>query len=91
MTTAVQSVLTDQTIATDMLLSGKCSVKNLASAITEAATPEVRSLLKQELDNAITFQEKLSVYMQTKGWYNAFNMKQQIQTDLQNASNILNL
>lgn len=91
MTTAVQSVLTDQTIASDMLMTSKCSVKNLASAITEAATPEVRSLLKQELDNAISFQEKLSGYMQTKGWYNAFNMKQQIQTDLQNASTILSL
>ena len=91
MTTAVQSVLTDQTIATDMLLSAKCSVKNLASAITESATPQVRSFLKQELDNAIAFQEKLSTYMQSKGWYNAFNMKQQIQNDLQNATTILNL
>ncbi|MBD0381208.1 spore coat protein [Paenibacillus sedimenti] len=91
MTTAVQATLTDQTIATDMLLTSKCSVKGLAAAITEAATPQVRTLLKQDLDTAIAFQEKLSAYMQSKGWYNAFNVKQQLQTDLQNAKTVLSL
>lgn len=91
MSTTVQSTLKDQTIATDMLLTTKCAIKDLAVAITEAATPEVRTFLTQEFNNAVSFQESLFAYMQSKGLYNAFNIKQQIQTDIQNATTALNL
>jgi len=91
MNTTIQSTLTDQTIATDMLLTAKCSVKDLAVAITESATPQVRSFLKQEFNNAVAFQESLFAYMNSKGQYDAFNIKQQIQTDIQNATTALNI
>jgi similar to spore coat protein len=91
MNASIQSTLTDQTIASDMLLTAKCTVKDLAAAITESASPQVRTFLKQEFDNAVVFQESLFAYMQSKGLYNAYNIKQQIQTDIQNATTALNL
>jgi similar to spore coat protein len=90
-TTTVQSTLTDQTIATDMLLMAKSTVKDLAAALTESVSPQVRTFLKQEFDTAVAFQESILTYMQSKGLSNAFNMKQQIQTDIQNATTALNL
>lgn len=91
MNMAVQSTLTDQTIASDMLISSKCAVKDIATAITEAASPQVRTFLKQEFNNAVTFQENMFGYMQSKGMYNAYSMKQQIASDIQHANNALNL
>ncbi|MDF2647142.1 MAG: Coat domain [Paenibacillus sp.] len=46
MNTTVQSVLNDQAIATDMLITAKCSVKDISVALTEAASPQVRTFLK---------------------------------------------
>lgn len=91
MSTTVQSTLTDQTIAKDMLITAKTAVKELAVAITESASPQVRTFLKQEFNNAVAFQESLYGYMQSKGLYNAYNVKQQIQTDIQNSTAALNL
>jgi len=91
MAVQVQSTLTDQTIASDMLMASKGAVKEIASAITEAASPQVRSFLKQEFNSAIDFQEKMFGYMQSKGLYNAYAMKQQIASDIQQATNALNL
>jgi similar to spore coat protein len=89
--TTINSTLTDQTVAADMLLAAKCSVKDLSIAITESASPQVRSFLKQELDSAVSFHESMYTYMQSKGWYDAYNINKQIQNDIQNATNALNL
>ncbi|KRF43491.1 spore coat protein [Paenibacillus sp. Soil787] len=92
MTTAtIQQTLTDQTIASDMLITAKASIKDIATALSEAATPQVRTLLKQQFDMAVSSHEQLSNFMMSKGWYNPFNIKQQIQTDIQNANTVLNL
>ncbi|TWL68903.1 hypothetical protein CHCC14810_0740 [Bacillus licheniformis] len=39
--------MTEQVIATDFLISAKTGVKNIATAITETSSPEVRETLKQ--------------------------------------------
>ncbi|MDP4151841.1 MAG: spore coat protein [Bacillota bacterium] len=74
--------LTDQVIASDMLIFAKTGVTTYAKAITEAATPAVRNVLKKQLDEAISYQEQLSSYMMKKGWYNAYDMNAQINADL---------
>jgi len=81
--------LTDQVIAADLLNYAKAGVKSYASALTEAASPEVRSVLKKQLNEAISFQEQVSSFMMRKGWYNAYDINAQIQSDLQQSQNTI--
>jgi Spore coat protein len=74
--------MNDHAVAADLLISAKNGVKTYAEAITEAATPTVRTLLKRQLDEAIAFQDQVSAYMTKRGWYNAYNVNQQILIDL---------
>ncbi len=83
-------LLSDQSIAGDLLLSAKMSVRTYADAVSEATTPAVRSLLKQQLNQAIAFQDQMNAYMSKQGWYNAYNMNQQILLDLNESENVLN-
>ena len=81
--------LSDQVVASDMLIFAKSGVKIYASAITEATTPAVRKILKKQLDEAISFQEQLSAFVINKGWYNADNINEQLQKDLTQSQNTL--
>lgn len=83
--------ITDQVIATDLLMSAKAGVKNCAFAITESATPTVRNALKQQLNQAIDFHTQISSYMVAKGYYHPENIQQQINVDVQGAEKALNL
>ena len=84
------NVFDDQTIASDFLLSAKTGVRNLAYAITETASPKVRSVLKKHLTQAIDTHEKAINYMMNQNWYPAYNVDQLIQMDLQTSQRILN-
>lgn len=81
--------LSDQVIASDLLIFAKTGVKTYASAITESATPEVRNLLKKQLDEAISFQEQVGSLMMKKGWYDAYDMNKQIEMDLTQSQNTI--
>ena len=83
--------MSDQVIATDMLITAKAGVRNLAVALTEAATPEVRDVLKQHLDTAIQTHENLTAYMMDKGYYHPYNVQEQLQVDMKSADTSLNL
>ncbi len=83
--------LNDQIIASDLLISAKTGVKSIAAAIVEASTPQVRSVLKRQLDDAINFHQKVSDYMIDKGWYKAYDIDQQIQMDINFAKDAMNL
>jgi similar to spore coat protein len=83
--------LTDQIIAADLLNSAKTGVKNIAVALTEASTPEVRGALKKQLNDAITAHENVFNYMSTKGWYNAADVNEQLRMDIQNAKTAMSL
>lgn len=89
MSNTVGQKLNEQTIASDLLIFAKTGVKTYASALTESATPEVRTLLKRQLDEAVSFQEQVSSFMMKKGWYDAYNMDQQIQKDLSMSQNTM--
>jgi similar to spore coat protein len=83
--------MTEQVIATDLLISAKAGVRNYAMAISETATPEVREVLRRHLDIAIGMHEKISNYMMKKGYYNANNPQEQIMIDMKAADVVLNI
>ncbi|MFC7061512.1 spore coat protein [Halobacillus seohaensis] len=83
--------LTDQVIATDVLMAAKSEIKNYSLAITEAASLEVRNTLTQHLEEAIDFHEKISTYMVNKGFYYPQDTSKQMQVDLKVAETALSL
>ncbi|MGI5902339.1 MAG: spore coat protein [Desulfitobacteriia bacterium] len=86
----LKTALSDQIITGDMLNSTKMSIKSYAGALTEAASPQVRDLLKRQLDDAIESQEKIFRFMEKKGWYKPYDMNSQIQSDIQNSQKVIN-
>ncbi|WP_188205562.1 spore coat protein [Alkalibacillus aidingensis] len=74
--------MTDQVIATDYLISSKSAVRNLTFALTEAATPEVRNVLRAQLNDAIEAHEKISQYMVKQGYYHPSDLEEQLEVDL---------
>lgn len=84
------NAMTDQVIASDLLISSKSGIKNYAAALTEAATPEVRNALRDQLNKAVNLHEQIFNYMKDNGYYNAYDPDQQIQMDIQNADKALN-
>ncbi len=80
-----QNIMDDQTVAADLLSSAKAAVKQLASALTEAATPEVRQTLHSQLNEAVSFQHKVADFVVEKGWYKPYDIETQIQMDLQSS------
>lgn len=83
--------MTDQVIATDFLISAKAGVQNYAMAVTEAATPELKAALKEQLNEAIETHEKISNYMITRGFYHPHNLGEQLQVDLTTTETAINL
>lgn len=83
--------MTEQIIATDLLISAKSGIKNYAVAITEAVTPEVNEVLYRHLQDAIKAHEKISKYMMDKGYYCVNDPQKQVILDIENADTVLNI
>jgi similar to spore coat protein len=83
--------MSDQVIATDLLISAKSGIKNYALALTETATPEVREALRSQLNTAIDSHGKITNYMVSKGYYHPGNMSEQLAVDMQATQTALNL
>lgn len=73
--------LTDQVIASDFLISTKSGVKMTAFALTEAATPELRSALREQLMAEIAAHESISRYMIENELYHPHDFAKQVQVD----------
>lgn len=73
--------LTDQVIAMDLLTSAKSAIIMYAIAATEAATPAVRATFEQHLEETIETHARLTEYMIAKGFYHAYDTREQIQLD----------
>ena len=85
------TVIDDLAIASDLLITAKAGVRNLAVAITETATPSVKKLLRRELDNAIDLHDKIAQYMIKNEMYHAYDLDEQMNHDLEKADNALKL
>ncbi|RFU61624.1 spore coat protein [Peribacillus glennii] len=83
--------MTDQVIATDLLIAAKSAVKMYSFAVTETATPEVRAALHSQLNTAINMHEQVTDYMISKGFYHPYNMNEQLKVDLTTSQTALNL
>ncbi|KIL50622.1 spore coat protein [Jeotgalibacillus soli] len=77
--------LADSGIALDFLLSAKNGVRNYAVAITESSNPEVRAVLKKQLEKAIDIHGEVTELMLNKGWFHPYNISEQQKLDLKSA------
>jgi similar to spore coat protein len=71
----------DELIATEMLVSAKAAVRTYAVALTEAASPEVRDVLKRQLTQAVNQHARVADYMMENGMYHAHSVKDQLKND----------
>lgn len=83
--------MTEQVIATDLLISSKNAIKNYASALAETTTPEVKNTLRRQLDDAINAHGRISTYMMNKGYYNAYEPQAQMSMDRQASDTVMNI
>lgn len=77
--------LADSTFALDFLLTAKTGVRNYAVALTECATPEARTIVRRQLDEALALHEEIARLMMNKGWFRPYNPSEQFQLDMTSA------
>jgi similar to spore coat protein len=85
------NTMTDQVIAMDFLISAKTGIKTYAVALTESATPEIKTVLSKQLEEAVLTHETIATYMMQKGYYHPYDPNEQIKLDLTNMQNALNI
>lgn len=83
--------MSDQVIATDLLITSKSGIKEFAVAITEITSPKLRAMLINQLNEIISSYERITEYMMSKGYYNAYHMQEQYQIDKKAADTALSL
>ncbi|MCM3762880.1 spore coat protein [Alkalihalobacillus oceani] len=86
-----KEVINDEVIATDLLVSAKAAVRNYAVALTEIATPEVHSIVKKQLNDAIDLHHKVATYMIENEMYHAYDIKEQLDHDIKKANKALDV
>ncbi|GMQ63346.1 spore coat protein [Vallitalea maricola] len=59
----------DEDLLNDCLVSEKQLCSTLSTAVTEAATPNVRQEFENALNNSFCTQDNVYKEMATKGWY----------------------
>ncbi|MCU6791223.1 spore coat protein [Paenibacillus sp. WQ 127069] len=85
------NTLTDEVIAMDFLNNAKSGVRNYAMAVTECVTPEIKTVLSRQLEEAIDSHEQIMNYMMKRGLYHPYQVNEQIQLDLQNIQTAMNI
>jgi similar to spore coat protein len=81
----------DALFALDFLLTAKEGVRNCAFALTESATPDVRMLLRQQLDEGLALHQEISELMMHKGWFHPYEVNEQFKLDLISAKNTVQI
>lgn len=81
--------LSAQDIAQDMIKDSKFGVTSLAAAASEAVNPELREMLRNQLDKAVAEHFQLSDMVINKGWYPAYDEPmEQIKDDYEKSQNL---
>ncbi|WP_020614979.1 spore coat protein [Paenibacillus daejeonensis] len=83
--------LSDQVLASDLLIAAKNGVRNYAIAMTETISPEIREALTRQLEEAIDHYENVADYMMRAGLYHPWHVNEQIQLDMRQARAALEL
>lgn len=83
--------LVDGTMSLTFLLNAKSGVRNCAIALTESSTPEVRSFLHTQLNNAIKMHEEIVSLMINKGWLHPNDLTKQFQMDIESSKTAIKI
>ena len=83
--------MTEQVIASDLLIASKSAIKNYAAALAEATTPQVTNTLRRQLDDAINSHQRISTYMMNRGYYNAYDPPSQIGMDREASDKVMDI
>jgi spore coat protein CotF len=81
--------LADTTFAMDLLLRSKEGVRNIAVALTESASPDVRALLRNQLMQGIAMHQEITDLMISKKWFHPYELSEQYQLDQLSAKNTI--
>lgn len=83
------TTLADKDIAQDMIKDSKFAVTSLSAAAAEAVNPELRDMLRGQLDKAVTEHFELSDIVINKGWYPAQDEPmEQLRNDYENSQTL---
>lgn len=83
------NTLSDRDMALDMLKDSKFGVTALSGAAGESINPDLRNMLRSQLDTAVREHFELSDMMIRKGWYPAFDSPQeQLRQENPNSQNL---
>lgn len=81
--------LADTTFAMDLLLRVKEGVRNIAVALTETASPDLRALLRKQLMQGIAMHQEIAELMINKKWFHPYELSEQYKLDQLSANNTL--
>ncbi|GAE37151.1 spore coat protein [Halalkalibacter akibai] len=82
---------TDSALALDLLITAKETVRNYAVAITEAASPEARLTLRNQMETAIDYQGEVAELMMKKKWFHPYNLNEQKILDVKAADTAIDI
>ncbi len=83
--------MADMTFAMDFLTRAKVGVRNMAVALTEATTPELRAFFRAQLFQGIAMHQEISELMVRKKWFHPYELKEQYQLDQLSARNTVEI
>jgi len=81
--------LADTTFAMDFLIRAKEGVRNIAVALTETSSPDLRALLRKQLMQGIAMHQEITDLMIEKKWFHPHDLKEQYQLDQLSAKNTI--
>ncbi len=81
--------LADTTFAMDFLIRTKEGVRNIAVALTETASPDVRALLRKQLMQGIAMHQEITELMMSKKWFHPYELSEQYKLDQLSAKNTI--
>ncbi|MDQ0255258.1 spore coat protein CotF [Evansella vedderi] len=81
--------LADTTFAVDFLIRSKEGVRNIATALTETASPDVRALLRKQLMQGIAMHQEITELMVEKKWFHPYELSEQYKLDRLSAKNTI--
>lgn len=81
----------DSAIALDLLITVKELIRNYSVAITEAASPEVRTTLCNQMEAAIDYQTEVIDLMMQKKWFYPYDVSEQQLLDLDAANHAIDI
>lgn len=83
--------LADSAFALQFLLNAKTGVRNYAAALTETASPEVRTLLRRHLAEALALHRELAALMMKKGWFHPYQLNEQFELDMKSSNTVMKI